>query len=154
MPYVLFCLSADANRTISEKRRKQSKIPTLENPQARATRKFKVARGGTNSNQRLCHPPKQLPPIYGEVARSFSAQMYLMWVPSAGITGCTLLCEMPVPLGVVYWQYSGDTINTGQTTFFGGVAIPEWTNNSGWAWTSGFLQPASFPVWTMTINPL
>lgn len=79
----------------------------------------------------------QLPPSSGEFARSFSAQMYLMWVPSAGIAGCTLNCEIPVPLGVACWQYSGDTINTEGTMYLNAVAVPVQTNGSGWAWTSG-----------------
>jgi hypothetical protein len=58
---------------------------------------------------------------WGEVARSFRATMYLMWVPPA-LTGTYTCpsgnaCTIPVPLGTISatptgWIWMGDTINT------------------------------------------
>ena len=55
----------------------------------------------------------------GEVARSFSAIMYLIWIPTAD-SACTAgtNCTIPVPLGSIEktgaqtWSFSGDMINT------------------------------------------
>jgi hypothetical protein len=94
----------------------------------------------------------------GEEARSFSAGMYLMWVPSSVISGCTLLCDIPVPLGMVNWQYTGDAINTQDDGAPPG-AFPQWPNwlltgpGPGWNFNSGFIYSQSFPVWT-TYVPL
>ena len=50
---------------------------------------------------------------WGELDRSFSATMYLLWTPNNAPNGCTgAACTIPVPLGSVYWHWSGDAINT------------------------------------------
>jgi len=54
-----------------------------------------------------------------EVARNFAATTYLMWDPSlpAGCTpGVNCTSSIPVPLGTLTWQWSGDGIDTLSST--------------------------------------
>lgn len=95
---------------------------------------------------------------YGEYARSFSAIMYLMWVPTADTRCNGSTCTIPVPLGSVSWHFSADAINslqTGQTQFSGNVyTFPVWQENAGPQQPGIFQQSATYPTWSGTINPL
>jgi hypothetical protein len=62
----------------------------------------------TNDN-----PAISLDSTIGEMSRTLSATMYLMWTPNADSL-CTSgsACTIPVPLGYVNWNFCGDSINT------------------------------------------
>jgi hypothetical protein len=87
---------------------------------------------------------------WGEAARSFSATMYLLWTPDAGASGCSGgACTIPIPLGSVNWQWSGDAINTllpflpsgaGYTVAAPGCGSP--------LQTAGFVSASMYPSWT------
>jgi hypothetical protein len=61
--------------------------------------------GGTNNNTARDQPLIQLISPYVSVSRAFSATMYLMWNPD-------LPSSIPVPLGFITWEFSGNAINT------------------------------------------
>lgn len=104
--------------------------------------------------------PAQEPlPQEGEAARSFSANMYLVWTPSAD-SRCPSgnACTIPVPLGSVSWQYFADATNT----------LANQTNGTTWLPSEGQGQypglgsanpfqpvnlaafPYGYPMWTTT----
>ena len=78
---------------------------------------------------------------YLKEARSFPAQMYLLWDPALP-AGCTLgktCTSIPIPLGSVIWGWSGAAT----------YSAPNWTLTSSSSttpsWTSGSSYPTSWP---------
>jgi hypothetical protein len=109
-------------------------------------------------------PSVNLVSFYGEMQRSFTATMYLMWDPALP-TGCSPASttaklvsapsncgSIPVPLSSVQWHFSGCSINTlanqaNKTTWFLNCGI----NNVGQFPSSGTgLQ--GFPTWGTTVT--
>jgi hypothetical protein len=101
---------------------------------------------------------------FGEEARSFSAQMYLMWTPNNDSRCTGTGCTIPVPFGSITWQFQGDAVNTlrvvSKTTVSGTATFPVWTlntlssNDAGWESDTGFQPGNSFPSWQNTdTNP-
>jgi hypothetical protein len=94
----------------------------------------------------------------GEFSRSFSATMYLEWVPIAD-GSCTAgsICTVPVPLGSVNWQWQGSATDTLRPeTDTNGVAYKLWLHNScGDTQNNGGFQPGGvLPQWSSTDNPI
>jgi hypothetical protein len=95
------------------------------------------------------------PGALGEIARSFSASMYLLWTPTNQNSACTgNACTIPVPLGTIAnWGFSGDMINTLNTVQ--GRNTTTWILNCGpQPSTPAFQQSIpssdpnqSYPVW-------
>jgi hypothetical protein len=98
-------------------------------------------------------PSVPLPPPWGELARSFSANMYLMWVPPA-LSGCSngTSCTIPVPLGSFQWSWSGDGINTLMPSNNSGVVFPIWNKNEAADSNNGFLSSSVYPSWSATFT--
>jgi hypothetical protein len=93
-------------------------------------------------------PANGLPTSWGEVARSFSATMYLMWVPNPD-SRCTngTACTIPATLGTVNWGWTGDAINTLQPQQNAGVSFTRWTLNCSNPSNGGFQTTTSLPQW-------
>jgi hypothetical protein len=85
----------------------------------------------------------------GELQRSFNANMYLMWKPTAD-PACTdgASCTIPVPLGSVNWGWSGDAINTLSTTT--GVNGTTWKLSCGTS-ANAFQASSAYPRWNNTV---
>jgi len=96
---------------------------------------------------------------YGEIARNFSATMYLMWMPPEGACCSGPGCPIPVPLGIISCGYAGDAINTWSPQNNKG----DGTSSNGWViqscttpplpYAEGNYQPSfvpasSFPSWS------
>src|SRR5690348_915750 len=99
----------------------------------------------------------RLLPANGEVARSFGAKMYLMWIPqvlSINSTSCPNgnSCTIPVPLGSFDWFWSGDGINTLQPQSNQGVVFPLWLKNTAVDGNLGFVESSTFPTWSTTFT--
>ena len=106
-------------------------------------------------------PSLDLPPSYGEAARSFKATMYLMWVPNAA-NGCTgNACTVSIPLGATAWQFQGDAFNTlvqkTVQTSSGSITFPIWNLNYGanpdCCTNGGFQGGGPLPQWSGIDNP-
>ena len=100
-----------------------------------------------------------------ELSRSFSAAMYLMWDPGLNsdgtgtcspatnlgtATASTCTGSIPVALGSVTWNFSGDA----QNTFDSAQGVNGWVLNSGNP-SSAYNGPAfqlsnNYPQWTAT----
>ncbi len=96
-----------------------------------------------------------LPPIWGEVKRAFSATMYLMWDPALPV-GCKpgyTCTSIPIPLGSLNWQWTGDAINTLQPQVNQDVLFPLWVKNCSTALNGRFQYSDSYPTWQITVNP-
>ena len=95
---------------------------------------------------------------WGEIARNFSATMYLMWTPPSA-------SAIPVPLGSINWGWSEDAINTlnPNNTNIDGTQANGWVPQSCTSPApppppSGhqlpFTQSNVFPAWTgLTLSP-
>jgi hypothetical protein len=107
-------------------------------------------------------PASQLSTSLGELQRSFSATMYLMWdpalpagcIPASSVqnpngsftptaSGCS---SIPVPLGSVTWGWSGCSINT----------LSPSSNGTNWNLSCGVGSPqasqsAGYPQWTQAV---
>lgn len=122
-----------------------SSPPVLHNtyPYSVVTTTF-ITNDGANDS-----PSIPLAPSIGEIARSFSANMYLMWIPPV-LSGCTNgnACTVPVPLGTFHSTWFGDVVNTLRESSNQGVVFPMWTKNSIDDSNDGFLAGKSFPTWT------
>jgi len=91
----------------------------------------------------------------GEIAGGAKFMMYPMWTPAAA-SGCVNgnACTVPVPLGTVTWQYSGDAINaltpqpngTDWTLGPPGCASP---NTTG---AAPFTPGTSYPGWNRVLR--
>jgi len=103
-------------------------------------------------------PNVNLPNQFGEVARSFNATMYSMWVPNAdrncnGNDGYS--CTIPVPLGSVTWSLTGEAINTLNPVYQQnpGYGTSNWWLSCFYPTANGqeqpvFLQSNQYPGWT------
>jgi hypothetical protein len=70
-----------------------------------------------------------------EATANFSATMYLLW--QSGTSD-----SIPVPLGNVNWQWSGDAVqNSG-----------DWSVKSGSGSSGGFVTSSTFPVWSTHVT--
>lgn len=87
------------------------------------------------------NPDYVLTSTYNEVTRTFTARMYLMW--TSGLTN-----SVPVPLGYVDWQFSGDATLVNATS-------NTWTIKSGSGSSNTFQASVAYPLWTSYIpsNP-
>lgn len=98
----------------------------------------------TNDN-----PGDPLNPSWGELARSFSPTMYLLWTANAD-NHCPSgnACTIPIPLGSVSWHYFGDAIDTLSQQ----QNLTTWMLNSGAGSANQFqtsgLANTSYPTWT------
>lgn len=97
-------------------------------------------------------PGKGLAPSRGELAESFSATMYLMWispvltVPTQCPNGNA--CTIPVPRGNVDWSWWGDATNTQiNNPNSDGSPLRKLTNGSP-GQNPAFSEDYSFPTWT------
>lgn len=104
---------------------------------------------------------------YGEVRRDFTATMYLMWNPTLPAANCNpndiippLSCtSIPVPLGTLSWQWTGDAINTLQPQQNRFAAYVFWNECCGTGSKPAlFVQSDSspgnnygFPTWQTTV---
>jgi hypothetical protein len=76
-----------------------------------------------------------------ELIRNFSAIMYLMWTPpEASWCQNGSACTIPVPLGSVHWQWSGDAVYNSVSQ--------AWTLNSSTKSADPFQSSNAFPTWT------
>jgi hypothetical protein len=111
--------------------------------------------GSASSNTTNDSPGQALLSSWGELARSFSPTMYILWTPTSD-SRCTSgsTCTIPVPLGSVSWHYFADAINTlapqqNSTT---------WTLNSGSGSANQFQSsslssfPFGYPTWSKTYS--
>jgi hypothetical protein len=112
--------------------------------------------GGAPNDTATDAPAALLQSTMGEVARSFSATMYLMWTPNAD-PNCTTgnACTIPVPLGSLNWNLNGDTINTlnkiyNQTTWGLSCYYPGY---QGAKEQVTFSPGTSYPQWGAIIGP-
>jgi hypothetical protein len=92
----------------------------------------------------------------GEIAGGVKFTMYSMWTPNAA-SGCTngAACTVPVPLGTVSWQYSGDAINTLTQQTSNGTnwtIAPPGCASPGAPGTAPFRPGASYPQWTRPVS--
>jgi hypothetical protein len=78
-------------------------------------------------------PSVSLTPVLKELSTSFSATMYLMW--TSGLKNA-----IPVPLGSLQWQFSGDAILTDAKT-------NQWIIQSGNGSAGAFQPNTTFPNW-------
>jgi hypothetical protein len=92
---------------------------------------------------------------YGENARYFSATMFAMWTPGAD-TRCTdNQCAIPIPLGSLTWQFTGDAINSLKTQMNGGYTFPLWQKNAASVSAPNILYDDAYPLWSPPVdNPL
>jgi hypothetical protein len=95
--------------------------------------------------------------FYGEMARVFSATMYLMWVPQPD-PNCSngAACTIPVPQGQVFWSWRGDAINTLEPQVNQGIAYKRWVLNPNncTTYVQQTYQPTtSHPQWAGAVNP-
>lgn len=93
-------------------------------------------------------------PQLGELAGSFSASLYLMWVPPV-LNGCPTTknaCTIPVPEGAFQWGWWGDAINTSELVILTVPVVPQWVLNdaSGSNNNGGFVGGGSLPRWSAT----
>lgn len=70
-----------------------------------------------------------------EATADFSATMYLMW--QSGTSS-----SIPVPLGNVTWQWSGDAVQNSGT----------WSLKSGSGTSAGLVPSSTFPVWSTDVT--
>ena len=110
----------------------------------------------TAPNDTATDGPRLAPPIgytFGEMARSFTAIMYLLWTPTPD-RACTggSTCTIPIPLGSLNWMWTGDAINT--------LSATQGINNTTYILTgcqtaaapaSGFAAISACPVWKLTV---
>ena len=106
-----------------------------------------------NTTNDLAVDAPQLPlcQYWGEAARLFSATMYLLWTPSSGANGCSgAACTIPVPLGNVSWQWSGDAINTLSPILMGWILNPPGCANPQQAsnYQPQFAPDSTYPRWS------
>jgi hypothetical protein len=111
-----------------------------------------TSNGGVTNDTAMDSPLTDLVDNNGEMARSFTAVMYLEWLPTAD-NSCTdgTACTIPAPLGSIQWQWAGDAINTllqGVPINGGTVPYHVWTLNCGTNPTPNFQQGGSLPVWS------
>jgi hypothetical protein len=106
--------------------------------------------GGITNNGANDSPAFALQPRQGEQARSFNANMYLMWMPHV-LNGCVdgNACTIPVPLGSIQSQFAGDGINTQNESISppSPSVFPLWIKNAATDSNAGFVQASSFPTW-------
>ena len=82
---------------------------------------------------------------YKNVSRTFSAQMYLMWVPTAA-AGCSGGgCTIPVPLGSLKWKVNSAAKLTNS-------AHNTWAVTSGSGSAASFAASSSYPAWTSWVS--
>src|ERR1700722_12352748 len=95
----------------------------------------------TNDN-----PSQGLTNVNKTVSRAFSAQMYLLWIPTAaeGGTGGSA-CTIPVPLGSVKWRYNGAAKLTNS-------ANNTWAVTSGSGTANAFVASSTYPAWTSWVT--
>jgi hypothetical protein len=81
-----------------------------------------------------------------KVSRAFSAQMYLLWTPTAA-ADCTggASCTIPVPLGSVSWRFNAAAKLTNS-------ALDTWTVTSGKGSAKAFVASNSYPTWTSWVE--
>lgn len=101
-------------------------------------------------------PTFPLKPANGEIASTFSASMYLMWVPPA-LTGTYVCpsgnaCTIPVPLGYFPWNWWGDAINTLELNP-NNTSFPLWVaNDLSPSVNPTFAEDNSLPGWSITLK--
>jgi hypothetical protein len=111
-------------------------------------------------------PNSSLPSNYGELQRSFTATMYLMWDPTIP-TGCTpaqtsgngvstpsQCTSIPIPLSSVQWHYSGCGINSKANQQNGTTWLLQCgINNVSTVQASGPAVPDNgFPTWSTVVT--
>lgn len=117
----------------------------------------------SNVSETYDNPGDTLSPSDGELARSFSATIYLMWdpaIPFPGQNSCQVAmsfqdgsslpstcASIPVPLGSVSWHWSGCAINT----------LTQQANDTTWARDCGLATPyypqsSGYPSWTQRVS--
>jgi len=81
-----------------------------------------------------------------KVSRAFSAQMYLLWTPTAA-ADCTggASCTIPVPLGSVSWSFNAAAKLTNS-------ASDTWAVTSGKGSAKAFVASNSYPTWTSWVE--
>jgi hypothetical protein len=91
-------------------------------------------------------------PRNGEMAPSFNATMYSMWVPPTLTFSIQCpngsACTIPVPQGNIQWSWSGDGIDTLSQVNSNGLIVPQWIKYNAWKNNTGFVEDDSFPTWT------
>jgi hypothetical protein len=89
-----------------------------------------------------------------EEALDFHATMYLMWTPTVSSQCSGDSCAIPIPLGSINWQFSGDAINT--LSSLTGVSGTSWVlNNCSSGGASQFIPnngSSAYPTWTNTFQ--
>jgi len=110
-----------------------------------------------NANTTYDTPSTNLVSSYGELERSFTATMYLMWDPALpagcapatttaqGVSTASTCTSSPVPLSSVQWHWSGCGINT----------LANQANGTTYSLQCGINnvsapQSSGFPEWTVT----
>jgi hypothetical protein len=82
-----------------------------------------------------------------EVTDTFSATMYLMWIPNVAV-GCNQSpeapCSIPVSLGYVNWRFRGDAINSLDPT----QGTGGWILGCGIGTADQFHASTTYPTWT------
>ena len=98
-------------------------------------------------------PYSVLPSLYGELARYFTATMYVMWVPPAD-PRCNngIACTIPAPIGSISWKAAGDAINTLQPWSGSGYTDTVWVKScQNPPAASGFQTSSAYPTWSTVI---
>jgi hypothetical protein len=98
-------------------------------------------------------PSRRMAPQNGELGVSWSATMYLMWIPPvlATPTQCpnSSSCTIPVPLGNFSWTWNGDVVNPLKLATNNGVSYPNWINSDLYTHDATLVDDNSFPTWTL-----